>query len=119
MRKYFHFDYGYLWWFWDKSFNQGAYKRAYFATRAYGQFITVVPELHLVVAFKIKYEYRRQTSTDLYFRFFDKLIAARKNNLLQTLHLAIWRGDRHIIGLLQKILPYLCHAIYNSLSVQQ
>lgn len=78
---YFHFGYGYLWWIWGESFNKGPYQNAYSATGAYGQFITVLPTLDLVVAFKTKYEYGRQTATDRYLRFLDKLIAARKNHI--------------------------------------
>lgn len=75
---YFHFGYGYLWWIWDAPYNGGAYEGAYSATGAYGQFITVFPKLDLVVAFKTKYEYGRQTTTDLYLRVLDKLITAKK-----------------------------------------
>jgi len=75
---YFHFGYGYLWWIWDEPFNKGDYQGAYSATGAYGQFITVLPALDLVVAFKTKYEYGRQTSTDTYLKVLDKLIAATK-----------------------------------------
>ncbi|HYC29929.1 MAG TPA: serine hydrolase [Chitinophagaceae bacterium] len=76
---YFHFGYGYLWWIWDAPYNKGAYEGAYSATGAFGQFITVFPKLDLVVAFKTKYEYGRQTPTDLYLRILDKLIAAKKD----------------------------------------
>lgn len=75
---YFHFGYGYLWWIWDTPYNKDLYEGAYSATGAYGQFITVLPKLDLVVAFKTKYEYGRQTPTDLYLKVLDKLIAARK-----------------------------------------
>lgn len=75
---YFHFGYGYLWRIWDEPYNKEAYQGAYSATGAYGQFITVLPRLDLVVAFKTKYEYGRQTPTDLYLKILDKLIAARK-----------------------------------------
>lgn len=75
---YYHFGYGYLWWIWDEPYNKGAYQNAYSATGAYGQFITVLPKLDMVVAFKTKYDYGRQTSTDVYLKFLEKLIAARK-----------------------------------------
>ena len=76
---YFHFGYGYLWWIWDAPYYNSAYEGAYSATGAFGQFITVFPKLDLVVAFKTKYEYGRQTPTDLYLKVLDRLIAARKN----------------------------------------
>lgn len=75
---YFHFGYGYLWWVWDTPYNVGAYEGAYSATGAFGQFITVLPKLDLVVAFKTKYEYGRQTPTDVYLRVLGKLIDAKK-----------------------------------------
>jgi len=76
---YFHFGYGYLWWIWDTPYNSDAYEGAYSATGAFGQFITVFPKLDLVVAFKTKYEYGRQTPTDLYLKVLDKLIGAKKD----------------------------------------
>lgn len=75
---YFDFGYGYLWWCWDAPYNVGAYEGAYTASGAFGQFITVLPKLDLVVAFKTKYEYGRQTPTDVYLRILDKLIAAKQ-----------------------------------------
>lgn len=75
---YFHFGYGYLWWVWDEPYNKGVYEGAYSATGAFGQFITVFPKLDLVIAFKTKYEYGRQTSTEMYLNVLDKLIAARE-----------------------------------------
>ena len=75
---YFHFGYGYLWWIWDTPYNNDLYEGAYSATGAFGQFITILPKLDLVVAFKTKYDYGRQTPTDLYLRILDKLIAAKK-----------------------------------------
>jgi CubicO group peptidase (beta-lactamase class C family) len=75
---YFHFGYGYLWWVWDNPYNTGAYEGAYSATGAFGQFITVLPKLDMVVAFKTKYDYQRQTPTELYLKILDRLIAAKK-----------------------------------------
>ena len=75
---YFKFGYGYLWWIWDTPYNNSAYEGAYTATGAFGQFITVFPKLNLVVAFKTKYEYGRQTPTGVYLKVLDKLIGAKK-----------------------------------------
>ena len=74
---YFNFGYGYLWWVWDKPYNTGYYEGAYSATGAFGQFITVIPKLDLVIAHKTKYEYERQTSTDLYLQIINKLVSAK------------------------------------------
>lgn len=71
---YYHFGYGYLWWIWDEPYNKGAFQGAYSATGAFGQFITIIPGLDLVIAFKTKYDYGRQTTTDVYLRFLEKLI---------------------------------------------
>jgi CubicO group peptidase (beta-lactamase class C family) len=75
---YFHFGYGYLWWVWDAPYNKGVYEGAYTASGAFGQFITVLPKLDLVIAHKTKYEYERQVPTELYLKILDKLVAARK-----------------------------------------
>lgn len=77
---YFNFGYGYLWWIWDKPNNNGYYNGAYSATGAFGQFITVIPKLDLVIAHKTKYEYGRQTPTDVYLQIVDKLISAKLDN---------------------------------------
>ena len=74
---YFHFGYGYLWWVWDAPYNKGVYEGAYTASGAFGQFITVVPKLDLVVAHKTKYEYERQVPTDVYLKILGKLMAAQ------------------------------------------
>jgi CubicO group peptidase (beta-lactamase class C family) len=75
---YFHFAYGYLWWIWDAPYNKGIFEGAYTASGAFGQFITVVPKLDLVVAHKTKYDYGRQVPTAIYLNILDKLIAAQK-----------------------------------------
>jgi CubicO group peptidase (beta-lactamase class C family) len=77
---YFNFGYGYLWWIWDKPYNTGYYNGAYSATGAFGQFITVIPKLDLVIAHKTKYEYGRQTPTDVYLQMVNKLISAKLDN---------------------------------------
>ncbi len=74
---YMNFGYGYLWWIWDKPFDKLAYKGAYTASGVLGQFITVLPELDLVIAHKTKIDYQRGVSTDLYLRMLDKLLAAK------------------------------------------
>ena len=76
---YFNFGYGYLWWVWDKPYNNPYYEGAYTAAGAFGQFITVIPKLDIVIAHKTKYEYGRQTPTDVYLRLIDKLISATLN----------------------------------------
>lgn len=68
------FGYGYLWWAWDTPYNTGAYQNAYTAQGYFGQYITVLPALDLVVAHKTDIRYERPTEN--YFRILDKLVAA-------------------------------------------
>jgi len=44
--------YGYMWWVWDDHHRQGPFEGAYSARGAFGQFITVLPALDLVIAHK-------------------------------------------------------------------
>ncbi len=46
------FGYGYMWWVWDGPAVPEGFEGAYSGRGAYGQFITVLPELGLVVAHK-------------------------------------------------------------------
>lgn len=45
--------YGYLWWVWDAPSSPGPFRGAYTGIGAGGQFITVLPELDMVVAHKV------------------------------------------------------------------
>ena len=46
------FGYGYMWWIWDSPLVSPLYSGAYTAKGAYGQYITVLPALKMVVAHK-------------------------------------------------------------------
>ncbi len=46
------FGYGYMWWVWDGPTAVGAFEGAYTGRGAYGQYITVIPALDMVVAHK-------------------------------------------------------------------
>jgi CubicO group peptidase (beta-lactamase class C family) len=46
------FGYGYMWWIWDGQASTGAFKGGFTAQGAYGQFITVLPALDMVIAHK-------------------------------------------------------------------
>lgn len=46
------FGYGYLWWIWDGPWATGPHEGAYTGIGAIGQFITVLPQLDMVVAHK-------------------------------------------------------------------
>jgi CubicO group peptidase (beta-lactamase class C family) len=76
--NYFNFGYGYLWWIWDSANKRKEYQGGYSATGAFGQFITVLPNLDLVIAHKTNYDdYRRSTPTEIYLKILDKLVEAR------------------------------------------
>ncbi|MBL0337263.1 MAG: serine hydrolase [Chitinophagaceae bacterium] len=74
-----YFGYGYLWWVWDTPDNKGAFEGAYTAQGNFGQYITVLPALDLVIAHKTKAAYERYTSN--YLTILTKLIAANNSEL--------------------------------------
>lgn len=65
-----YFGYGYMWWLWQGEEAQGAFEGAYSARGAYGQYITVLPKLDMVIAHKTKAEYGRVTR----WREYEKLV---------------------------------------------
>jgi CubicO group peptidase (beta-lactamase class C family) len=76
--NYFSFGYGYLWWIWNAPNEKEAFQSGYSATGAFGQFITVLPKLDLVIAHKTNYDdYRRSTPTEIYLKILDKLVEAK------------------------------------------
>ncbi|MEO5997521.1 MAG: serine hydrolase [Chitinophagaceae bacterium] len=78
--NYFDFSYGYLWWIWDNHVKNKFYKGGYTASGAFGQFITVLPALDLVIAHKTNYDdYGRNTPTETYLRIVEKLFRAKTN----------------------------------------
>jgi CubicO group peptidase (beta-lactamase class C family) len=77
--NYFDFGYGYLWWIWDSPDNTGPMEGAYTASGAFGQFITIIPKLDLVIAHKTNYDdYQRETPTETYLKIINKLVKAYK-----------------------------------------
>jgi CubicO group peptidase (beta-lactamase class C family) len=69
------FGYGYMWWLYNDS--DPALKGAYAAHGAMGQYITIIPELDMVIAHKTDAIYGRKTKSARYQRFVRKVIAAR------------------------------------------
>jgi CubicO group peptidase (beta-lactamase class C family) len=55
------FGYGYMWWLWENSTDKRL-NNAYSAFGAYGQSITIYPEIDVVVAFKTNAKYRKANS---------------------------------------------------------
>jgi len=72
------FGYGYMWWVWDGPKAFAPYKGAYTASGAYGQYITVLPALDMVIAHKTAVPPRkRSVRRDQYVGIIERLIAAR------------------------------------------
>ena len=72
-----YFGYGYMWWIWDGPKVTPLFEGAYSARGAYGQYITVLPKLEMVIAHKTKAEYGRQTRWEDYEGILEKLMEAR------------------------------------------
>lgn len=73
-----YFGYGYMWWVWDGPQATGPYDGAYTARGAWGQWITVMPAVDLVIAHKTNSVYSRTTSWHAWERFIERMLAARK-----------------------------------------
>ena len=73
--------YGCMWWVWDGSFATGPYKGAYTASGMRGQYITVLPELDMVVAHKVFWSppggRRHSVELPAYHRLLDLLTGYR------------------------------------------
>jgi len=69
------FGYGYMWWLWDGPLVECEFEGAYTGRGAYGQYITVIPKLDMVVAHKTVPQ--DQTAWDQYVGVLDRLVEAR------------------------------------------
>ena len=70
------FGYGYMWWLYNDK--NPALKGAYAAHGAMGQYITVIPELDMVIAHKTDAIYGRKTKSSTYQRLVRKIIEAKQ-----------------------------------------
>ncbi len=61
-RKASGFGYGYFWWIFDKEGMREELEGAYTAEGIYGQYLTVIPKLDLVIAHKTNALYQRHTT---------------------------------------------------------
>ena len=68
------FGYGYMWWVWDGPAVPEGFRGAYTGRGAWGQFITVIPSLDMVVAHKTVPQVR--TPWDDYLGILTRLVAA-------------------------------------------
>lgn len=71
------FGYGYMWWVWEKYGINEVFKGAYSALGAYGQYITVIPKLNMVIAHKTAVPPVRHVKFDEYFELIHRVAAAR------------------------------------------
>ena len=74
-RKNREMGYGYMWWIYDTK--EPGFKGAYTARGYMGQFITILPELDMVVAHKTDNVYGRSTSYSSYRTLLRKIIATK------------------------------------------
>jgi CubicO group peptidase (beta-lactamase class C family) len=72
------FGYGYLWWTWDDPDARagGTFSGAYTGLGAFGQYITVIPKLNLVIAHNTLPDEKRQVSVNQYLKLLSLLTAA-------------------------------------------
>jgi CubicO group peptidase (beta-lactamase class C family) len=74
-----YFGYGYMWWVWDGPEAVGPFEGAYTGRGAFGQYITVLPALDMVIAHKTAVPPRRNTSWSDYEGILERLVAARRS----------------------------------------
>lgn len=72
-----YFGYGAMWWVWDGPRATGPFAGAYTARGAWGQWVTVLPALELVIAHKTDSAYGRTTSWASWQRMLELLLEAR------------------------------------------
>ena len=77
--EYYSFGYAYLWWTFGAPYNTGAFEGAYTAQGSYGNFITVLPKLDLVISIKNKGIYERNTTVPEYLRILTILTSAHRD----------------------------------------
>jgi CubicO group peptidase (beta-lactamase class C family) len=72
-------SYGKLWWIFDDSKSRpgGPLQGAYTAIGAYGQYITVIPKLGMVVAHKVVHQAKEKVDVPVYRVLIDLRVACR------------------------------------------
>jgi CubicO group peptidase (beta-lactamase class C family) len=71
------FGYGHLWWVWDGAAATGPFRGAYTAMGAFGQYITVLPSVDLVIAHKTRPDAGKDTPLNAYLGIVNALLMAR------------------------------------------
>lgn len=75
--------YSYMWWLYNNQ-KSSLLEGAYTATGAYGQFITVIPKLDMVIAHKTKNVYERITQIKDYDKLIALILAGEENIISNT-----------------------------------
>jgi CubicO group peptidase (beta-lactamase class C family) len=84
-KPWWKWGYGYLWRVWDDNANiRPELRGAFSATGAWGQYITIIPSLDIVIAAKTRSEYRRSTNYETYMNLLDILIDAKMDYFAVT-----------------------------------
>lgn len=87
------FSYGYMWWLWEKPENK-MLKGAYTASGAWGQNITVFPEMNTVLAIKTHDQFERQRGDQNYIiDQITKIYNPTLNKSLKTLANSLDKND--------------------------
>lgn len=71
--------YGYMWWVWARKDVRKELKGAYSASGAYGQYITVIPSMKLVIAHKVAVPPRKSVHWNTYRRVVGLVIDSKVN----------------------------------------
>ena len=87
------FGYGYLWWVWEGPLATGPYRGAYTSMGSYGQYITVLPALDMVVAHKSCPP--GDVSANDYLRLLDLLTGERPASAAELASWALRRPKSH------------------------
>ena len=87
------FGYGYLWWVWDGPLATGPYEGAYTSMGSYGQYITVLPALDMVVAHKSCPP--GDVSQSDYFRLLDLLTGKKPASAAELASWVLLRPKAH------------------------
>jgi CubicO group peptidase (beta-lactamase class C family) len=82
-RREGYLGYGYMWWVWDGPRAVGPFEGAFTARGAWGQWITVLPAVDLVVAHKTNSIYSRTTSWESWERFMELLLESKAGVVME------------------------------------
>ncbi len=72
------FGYGIMWWIFQGDADSGPFKGGYTARGAYGQYITVLPAVDMVVAHKTDAVYERKSTWSTYYKLLHMICDAKE-----------------------------------------